>query len=339
MTAATHIGKSGVYLQAFLAPLADWIDRTDVTDVLVNRPGEVWFETREGGLARTDAPAVTAPMLRRLAQQIAASSSQAVNREHPLLSATLPGGARVQVVAPPATRGHLALAVRKHDVSDLTLDDYDRAGAFNVQRDAGDRSDADARLSDLLANADVRGFLREAVKSGKNIVISGGTGSGKTTLLNALLKEVPHDDRIIIIEDSPEVHVSQPSAVGLIAVRGELGESKVGMEDLLQAALRMRPDRLLLGEIRGPEAISFLRAVNTGHPGSMTTVHANSPEGALEQIALMAMQARVNLSRSDVIDYAMSVIDVIVQLSKAGGKRHVSSIRFKGRTIPVATGA
>jgi len=325
--------EGGVYLRSYLAPLATWLDRVDVTDVLINQPGEVWFETRTGGLERAAAPFITTAMLQRLTQQIAASAHQGVNREHPLLAATLPSGARVQVVAPPATRGHFAIAIRKHDVGDLSLADYETAGAFQEMRRlslVADR-DTDARLEMLLAEGAMREFFSEAVRAGKTIVISGGTGSGKTTFLNALLKEVPREDRIVVIEDTPEIHVAQPNAVGLIAVKGELGEARVGMEELLQAALRMRPDRLLVGEIRGPEAISFLRAVNTGHPGSMTTVHADSPRGALEQIALMAMQARVNLSRNDVLDYAREVIDIIVQLSRVGGKRRVEGVSFTAR--------
>lgn len=329
----TVTAEGGVYLRSYLAPLATWLDRADVTDVLINQPGEVWFETRTGGLERVVAPFITTAMLQRLTQQIAASAHQGVNREHPLLAATLPSGARVQVVAPPATRGHFALAIRKHDVGDLSLSDYETSGAFSDMRRlslVADR-DADARLEMLLAEGAMREFFSEAVRAGKTIVISGGTGSGKTTFLNALLKEVPREDRIVVIEDTPEIHVAQPNAVGLIAVKGELGEARVGMEELLQAALRMRPDRLLVGEIRGPEAISFLRAVNTGHPGSMTTVHADSPRGALEQIALMAMQARVNLSRNDVLDYARDVIDIIVQLSRVGGKRRVEGVSFTAR--------
>jgi type IV secretion system protein VirB11 len=269
-------------------------------------------------------------MLQRLVQQIAGSAHQGVNREHPLLAATLPGGARVQVIAPPATRGHFALAIRKHDVGDLSLADYEAAGAFAAVRRLGvaDAHGCNAELKRLLSEGAMRDFFREAVRAGKTIVISGGTGSGKTTFLNALLKEVPSHERIVVIEDTAEIHVTQPNAVGLIAVKGELGEARVGMEELLQAALRMRPDRLLVGEVRGAEAISFLRAVNTGHPGSMTTVHADSPRGALEQIALMAMQARVNLSRADILTYARSVIDVVVQLSRVGGKRRIEGISF-----------
>jgi type IV secretion system protein VirB11 len=320
----------GVYLRTYLAPFAPWLERPEVTDILVNRPGEIWFETAGGAMERADAPQIDALMLRRLSQQVAAVSHQGVSREHPLLAASLPSGARVQVVAPPATRQHLALAIRKHDIGDLALDDYAKSGAFaGVGRiDPEAEAAVNARLSALLDAGEVQAFFVDAVRAGKTVLISGGTGSGKTTFLNALLKEVPKEERVIVIEDTPEVHVSQPNAVGLVAVRGELGETRVGVEELLKASLRMRPDRLLVGEIRGAEAFSFLRAINTGHPGSMTTVHADSPRGAFDQIAFMAMQAGTNLSRDDIIDYARGVIDVVVQLTRVGGKRRIAGIEF-----------
>jgi type IV secretion system protein VirB11 len=183
-------------------------------------------------------------------------------------------------------------------------------------------------LDAQLANGHIFEFLREAVRSGKTILVSGGTASGKTTFLNALLKEIPEDERVIVIEDTPEIRLARPNAVGMVAVKGELGEARIGVNELLQAALRMRPDRLLVGEVRGAEAFTFLRAINTGHPGSITTVHADSPRGALEQIAFMALQAGTNLGRAEIIAYAREVIDVIVQLERRDGKRLVASIAF-----------
>lgn len=319
----------GVYLRTYLAPLLPWLDAPDVTDILINRPGEVWTDS-PAGMQRHDADAVTALMLQRLAQQIAAVTSQGVSREHPLLAATLPDGARVQVVGPPATRDHLVFAIRKHVVPDLTLSDYDGAGAFAHVRRAGrtDRDPVDADLSALLDRREMRAFFSAAVKAGKTFVISGGTATGKTTFLNALLKEIPGTDRLVVIEDTPEVRLWHPNAVGLVAVKSDLGEAQVGVDELLRASLRMRPDRLLVGEIRGPEAFTFLRAVNTGHPGSMTTVHADSTDGALEQIAFMTLQAGLTLTRGDVMDYARSVIDIVVQLSRVNGRRAVSSVAF-----------
>ena len=138
---------------------------------------------------------------------------------------------------------------------------------------------------------------------------------------------MPAYERIITVEDAPEIVVSQPNAVGLVAVKGDLGEAKFTVEDLLQASLRLRPDRIIVGEIRGRETATFLRAINTGHPGSFTTVHANTPEGALEQIALMVMQSGLTLSRGETIAYARSLIDIVVQLGRIGGQRGIIDIR------------
>jgi type IV secretion system protein VirB11 len=324
--------SEGVYLRTYLAPFAPWLDRPEITDILVNRPGEVWIDGPQG-FQRIAAPDVTDVMLQRLAQQIAAQSSQGVSREHPLLAATLPDGARVQVATPPATRGNVALAIRKHVVQDLTLAEYESTGAFANARRAvtGEKSAADVALAQLLDRGELLAFFSQAVKGGRNIVISGGTGTGKTTFLNALLKEIPETERLIVIEDTPEVKLQHPNAVGLVAVGSELGETRVGIDELLRASLRMRPDRLMVGEIRGPEAFTFLRAVNTGHPGSLTTVHADSPQGALEQIAFMTLQAGLTLTRADVIEYAKSVIDIVVQLARVQGRRTVSSVAFHRR--------
>jgi type IV secretion system protein VirB11 len=322
----------GVYLRTYLTPFAPWLDRPDVTDILVNKPGEIWIDGQKG-FERIEAPDVTETMMQRLSQQIAAHSAQGVSREYPLLAATLPDGARVQIVTPPATRSHVSLAIRKHVVQDLTLGDYEAGGAFAHVRKAitGERTAADVDLAQVLDRGDLKGFFSRAVREGRNIVISGGTGTGKTTFLNALLKEVPETDRLIVIEDTPEVKLRHPNAVGLVAVGSELGETRVGIDELLRASLRMRPDRLMVGEIRGPEAFTFLRAANTGHPGSLTTVHADSPQGALEQIAFMTLQAGLTLTRADIIDYAKSVIDIVVQLSRVQGRRAVSSVVFHKR--------
>jgi len=338
MNARTVASPGGVYLEAYLRPLVTWLQQPDVTDILINAPGEVWVETLQGPATRRPAPELTDTALRRLAAQIAAGAHQGLNREHPLLSATLPDGARVQIVAPPATRGAMAIAIRKHVVNDLTLDDYDAAGAFDQARrvDLNQRSDIDIKLQGLLDKGEIAAFLRTAVTARKNIVVSGGTSTGKTTFLNALAKEIPPHERLILIEDAPEVKIAHENAIGLIAVRGPLGEASVTVEDLLQASLRMRPDRIILGELRGAEAYSFLRAVNSGHPGSITTVHADSPSAALDQIALMVLQGGANLRRSEIVAYVRGVVDVAVQLTRnEAGKRIISDIGFTPRGASV----
>ena len=141
-----------------------------------------------------------------------------------------------------------------------------------------------------------------------------------------MLREIPDDERVVLVEDTAELRLPGKNGVGLIAIKGELGEAKVSADDLLQAALRMRPDRIVLGELRGAETVSFLRAINTGHPGSFSTVHANTPRGALEQIALMVMQTGIGLTRTETIEYAASVIDIVVQLDRIDGQRGIAAL-------------
>ena len=323
--------ESQVYLRSYLAPFAELLARDDVTDIYVNAPGEVWAETLGGGIEHHKLPGLGRSVLARLASQIAARTHQGINREHPLLSAALPTGERVQIITPPATRGELALAIRKHVSQDLSLSDYVASGAFEGAQLGGSGSGGgvDDRLRALLDAGDVERLLKDAVTNRKNILVSGGTSTGKTTFLNALIREIPADERLIFIEDTPELQMRHANAVGLLAARSALGEAAVSAEDLLNASLRMRPDRIILGELRGPEAFTFLRAVNTGHPGSMTTVHADEPERAIEQIALLVLQGGTNLRREDILHYVRSTIDLFVQLNRTAGKRLVSTVKLR----------
>ena len=304
------------YLDAYLQPFRTWLERDTVTDILVNAPGELWIEdSADPGMRRIEAPEIDDRLVQRLAEQVARVSHQGINREHPLLGATLPDGARVQFCGPPATRRHWAMAIRRHRRLDLPLETYD-SGPLAPERESV--------LPD--ACAEPISFLRAAIAARKTILISGGTGTGKTTFLNSMLGEIPPDERVVLVEDTPELRLPGSNGVGLVAVKGELGEARITANELLQAALRLRPDRIVLGELRGAESVSFLRAINTGHPGSFSTIHANSVRGALDQLALMVMQTGIGLIRADTIEYAASVIDVIVQLGRSEGRRQVTAI-------------
>ena len=311
-----------VYLDSFLAPLSAWLARDDITDIYINRPLEIWIELLGGAIERHEALALTQPALLRLARQIAAHSAQGINREAPLLAASLPDGSRVQIVLPPATRGEVAIAIRRHVSAGLPLEAWrtDRSAIAGVE-------EAAYAEPQQKAHADPIDELRDAVRNRQNILVSGGTSSGKTTLLNALLQEVPEHERLILIEDAPELLLRHSNAVGLVAARGAMREADVTAEDLLIAALRMRPDRIILGEVRGSEALTFLRAMNTGHPGSLSTIHADSPERAIDQLALLVLSASSNLSFANAVDYISRSIDLIVQLERGGGQRQVQSIR------------
>lgn len=314
--ALPQVPSGSVYLDAYLAPFRQWLDRDTVTEIMINRPGEIWVEdAAHPGMQRIEAPEIDDKLVQRLAEQVARVSHQGINREHPLLGATLPDGARVQFCGPPATRRHWAMAIRRHRRLDLPLDAYD-TGPLLKPEDVAMPDPAQEPIA----------FLRAAIRARKTVLVSGGTSTGKTTFLNAMLGEIPAHERVVLVEDTPELKMPGANGVGLVAVKGELGEAKVTPNELLQAALRLRPDRIVLGELRGAESVSFLRAINTGHPGSFSTIHANSLRGALDQLALMVMQTGIGLTRADTIAYATSVIDVVVQLDRSNGQRGISAI-------------
>lgn len=334
MAATGPVIAREVYLESYLTPLAPFLSRADVTDIYVNRPGEVWVEALGKVPERIEVPELSGKVLARLARQVAAMNAQGISREHPLLSGALPDGSRIQVALPPATRGEIALAIRRHVSAGLSLQDYHDAGAFAQTRKG--QGEAKVAALEATSDTDLLEVLRRAVRERRNILISGGTSTGKTTFLNALLQEVPAHERLILIEDTAELQLSHENAVGLLAARGALGEADVSAEDLLIASLRMRPDRIILGEMRGKEAMTFLRAVNTGHPGSMSTIHADTPERAIDQLALLILQSGANMKWEDVVRYVNRSVDLIVQLVREDGVRRISRICGAG-TSPFTT--
>lgn len=333
MSSAAATLPTGVYLRSCLAPFEWALARPDVTDIYVNRPGELWIETLGGAIEQHEDPSLNELTLARLARQVAALTHQGISRDHPLLAATLPDGSRIQVVAPPATRGPLALAIRCQVAASLTLQDYEADQLFADTRTGVAGQDSDDDLRRLIKQRKFAEALSLAVRARKNIIVSGGTSTGKTTFLNALLREVPRDERLILIEDTPELVVGHDNCVGLVSVRGDLGEAMVTTNDLVSASLRMRPDRIILGELRGPEALAFLRAVGSGHPGSMTTIHSDSPRGAIEQLVMLVLHTGTKLSRSDVRAYVEQSVDVFVQLSRRAGRRQVEAVFLAGEQV------
>lgn len=326
------ISASGIFLQQFLGPLQTFLDREDVSEVCINEPGVVWVEVAgTTGMERHELREIDERHILQLAKQVAAASRQSISGESPLLSAALPTGERIQVILPPCAPAGGCVSIRKQVVKNLSLADYDVAGAFRATVGSSSRpkDDTDEKLSLLLERGDHPDFIRTAIAARKNILVSGGTSSGKTTFLNAIAKEIPAHERLITIEDTPEVELTQPNQVSLLASKGDQGEARVGVQQLLEATLRLRPDRILLGELRGKEAYTFLRAVNTGHPGSITTLHADSPSGAFEQLALMVLQADMGLGRNEIMAYVKTIVEVVIQLKRTpGGDRIVSEIYF-----------
>lgn len=319
-------------LDTFLDPLKALFAEDGIQEISINRPGEAWVE-RFGDMRYEPLPMMTLEHMRSLAHLVAQSTSQTISEEKPLLSATLPEGYRIQIVFPPACAdGGIAMSIRKQATLAMTLDTYEQLGAFeNTKTGLGVHDPADDVLMDLYNKGDVKSFITHAIQYKKNVIISGGTSTGKTTFLNAALKTVPTTERLITVEDAREVMIDHiPNRVHMLVSKGGQGRAKVTTQELIEACLRLRPDRIIVGELRGAEAFSYLRAVNTGHPGSVATLHADTPELAIEQLILMIMQADLGITREQIKAYVESVIQVIIQLKRGEkGKRFVSEIYFK----------
>lgn len=320
------VAKGQRYIDILLEPLRPYLQNADVTDIFINEPGSIWVE-QGGQVARHFAcPSFTPNWLAMLAQQVAARNHQGISRAHPILSGALPDGSRIQIVSAPATRGVMAIAIRKHTQTRLVLNDYLTGGAFSTTRTIRLTDPSPPMQTPIDEAGEMSAFLADAVRNRRNILISGGTGSGKTTFLNALLRMADPHERIILIEDTPEIQLDHANMVSLLAVKGDQSEARVTTDDLLQAALRMRPDRLIVGELRGLEAASFLRAINSGHPGSISTIHANDPRGAIEQLCMILLQAGSALRRDDLQAYIDQTIDIVVQLERTTAGRKIISI-------------
>ncbi len=318
-------------LDTYLAPLKKYFSQPDVSEISINTPGEIWVEIG-GDMVRHKVPEFNLEHLKSLSRLVAQSTEQKISEETPLLSATLPEGYRIQVVFPPAVESStIAMSIRKQTILNLDLDQYEAIGAFQNTIVAREENPVDRKLRAMLDAGAVKDFIKQAILARKNIIISGGTSTGKTTFLNAAMKVIPATERIITCEDAREIQIPHiENRVHLIASRGGQGRAQVSMQDLIEACLRLRPDRLMLGELRGKEAFTFMRAVNTGHPGSISTLHADTPILALEQLTLMVMQAGLGITHDQIKTYVENVINVIIQLKRGPrGMRYVSEIYFK----------
>jgi type IV secretion system protein VirB11 len=330
--------------RAKLSLLTTYLDDPGVTEIAVNKPYEVWIG-RQGQryMLPEQVPELHYRLLESLAEVTAAYTHQETDRQRPLLSATMPinlapgvldterGGYRVQVVLPPAVEEKtIALCIRKPTLLDFDLAHYQAQGAFaDVNQRVDNEQYGDSNLHELYARGQWQEFLRGAVRAHKNIVISAGTNAGKTTLLNALLKEIPACERVVTIEDAREIRPPQRNCLHLLYSRGAQGEAKVSAVDLLEASLRLTPDRAIMGELRGGEAYSYLELLNSGHTGSITTIHADSPALMYDRLSQMVMRFGASMGTGQIIDYARSLIDVVIQCKRASdGRRYISEIVY-----------
>ena len=302
-----------------IRPIQFLLDRQDVTEICINRPCEVAVEGL-GGWEWHDIPEFDLLTLETLANSIAGFSHQDVNNKHPICSSILPTGEQVQILIPPAVPiGTISMTIRKPSSTSMTLAEFRDKGLFNeTKAQSGGISEIDKELMVLRDAAEWVAFFTLAVRSRKNILISGATGSGKTSFSKGLLHLIPDHERILTIEDTRELTLPHRNVVHMTYAKDGNGVMKAGAKELLESALRMRPDRIMLQELRDGTAFFYLRNVNSGHPGSITTVHANSAAGALEQLTLLVKESEAgsDLGRDDIRGLLRSLVDVIVQMKK-----------------------
>lgn len=318
-------------LELTLRALNPILSDREVTEVCINRPGEAFIETNRGW-RRYALPFADFDWCRRLAALVANYTRQRIDEESPLLSASLPGGERIQIVIPPATTpGRVAITIRRPADEVWTLEQLARRGIFRATRRASEAlDDTENELLRLLALPDYETFMRLAVRARKNILVSGPTGSGKTTWTKALIREIPSEERLITIEDAQELVLDHhPNHVRLFYSKDDQGQARVTPKQLLESCLRMKPDRILLAELRAEEAFDYLRNVN-GHPGSITSIHAASPELAFEQLVLLVKQSRggAELARRDIKSLLYLLVDVVVQFAVDRHERYIKEIWF-----------
>lgn len=334
---------STVALEEYLNPLDSFLKDESVSEIIINRPGFILLENKDG-FHQHAVPKLDWRHLSGLADLIGRFSDQYLNETKPLLSGILPSGHRVQIVLPPAA-DRLIMAIRKQTLTDICLEDYverdffknTKPFALKHTRIVSDHEE-DSVLKELFKNQKYISFLKTAIVVKKNILISGATSTGKTTFLNACLKEIPSHEHIVTLEDVSEVKPPNSERhSGLLTSKGLQGTAEITMQDLVQASLRLRPDRIIMGEIRGAEASDFINATATGHDGSLSSIHAANPHMAFMRLVHMVKLSGTNLSREDILEDLHTVIDIVVQLKRhvREGKtiREVSSIYYQGSDV------
>ncbi|AJD89493.1 type II secretion system protein E [Jeotgalibacillus malaysiensis] len=287
-------------------PLEQLLKDPTITEILVNGPKEIFIE-RNGQLQESTITFKDDDHVRHIVDRVIAPLGRRIDESSPMVDARLPDGSRVNAVIPPVSLNGTLISIRKFRQEPIEMDDLLEFGSLDEPMAA---------------------FIQAIVEAKMNVLISGGTGSGKTTLLNAAAKAVPPGERVITIEDSAELRLNRASVVGLEARPPNVeGSGEVSIRQLVKNALRMRPDRIIVGEVRGPEAFDMLQAMNTGHEGSLTTVHANTPSDAINRVEGMVVMAGMDLPTHIIREYIVGALDMIVQAERLGdGKRKIVNI-------------
>jgi len=294
------------FLVLFLAPVKEYLEDDSVSEILINGPQQVYIE-RGGKLEEVAAKFVSEPALKAAATNIAKSVGRILDEMHPRLDARLPDGSRVHAVIPPLSRVGTVIAIRKFKKDTLTIEKMLSFGSMDENT---------VKL------------VRALVALHKNVIVSGATSSGKTSVLNAVSSFIPDRERVLVIEDASELQLQQRHVVGFETRKADKnGQGEVTIRDLIHSALRLRPDRLVIGEIRGGEALDLLQALNTGHAGSMSTIHANSPVDCLRRIETCALLSGIDIPLAALRAQVASAIDAVIHTARlSDGSRKVVSI-------------
>jgi len=287
-------------------PIEPLLHDASVSEVMVNTPDEVYFE-RDGKLFQSDVRFRDAKHVMQIIERIIAPLGRRVDESSPMVDARLPDGSRVNVIIPPLSPRSPTLTIRRFRADKMTMEDLVAVGSIT---------------------AELGEFIGTCVELRLNVLISGGTGSGKTTMLNALSASIPDTERIVTIEDPLELKLQQPHVISLEARPANIdGKGEVAQRDLLRNALRMRPDRIIIGEVRGGEAFDLLNAMNTGHEGSLSTIHANSPRDGLSRMENMVLMANLDLPQQAIREQIASALHLIIQIARfRDGTRRVTHV-------------
>jgi type IV secretion system protein VirB11 len=314
------------YVEQYLRPLQNYLTDDNINEVNINPDGSIFVEVAGDSHMQQIDVTLSAQAIKQLGAQLAGETKNTLGVQQPIVSGrVMVWGAplRVQVVVEPAIESGVSLSIRKYVTRILAPSDIGFVAGHQVHVD-DDRQQRQLAILDMAEGGHIQELLRQAIDEKFNILISGGTSSGKTTMARAMIAMAEPLERIITIEDAQELYPPHKNQVALIADRRR--DSERLPSKLLESCLRMRPDRIILGEIRGMEAYDFLEAINTGHPGAITTIHADSPSLALDRLAMMVMRAGVQMTHSEIVAYATKTIDLIIQVGRRDGRRGILQV-------------
>jgi pilus assembly protein CpaF len=307
--------NSNSFLVLFLEPIRAYLEDDDVSEIMINGPTSVYIE-KKGKLQKTDAKFISEPALKAAASNIAKSVGRLLNEDNPRLDARLPDGSRVHAVIPPLARCGTVIAIRKFKKDTITIDKMLTYGSLSE---------------------DAMKLIRALVMLHKNVIVSGATSSGKTSVLNALSSFIPNQERVLVIEDASELQLQQEHIVPFETRKPDKnGNGEVTIRDLIHSSLRLRPDRLVIGEIRGGEALDLLQALNTGHAGSMSTIHANTSLDCLFRLETCALLSGIDIPLVALRAQVASAIDAVVHTGRlSDGSRKILAI---SEVLPLKNG-